>query len=354
MRAIPSKRSILRPTPQGWGIACASGLFLSSLLWPGKPLAFALGLALMICLGVAVVIVPQRLRRVTGRWLLPGTIHAGDDITVGAQLQAADGSGPVSLGAWDPNQDAIDFVTDLSGLGPQPTRVAWVARFPRRGVITLPPLVVRNEQPFGVLCAQRLIGDSATITVRPAIGQVERDIIEQLRRWLDAGATSVEQGDDDIAYLRNYRQGDPLRTINWRASARARTLLVTRRQAPACHRLAILLDVRGKHRRSKRFEQLVSITATLIDHLSQLGWSIVLHGAFAPSGGIHGDRERLLDALATIEADATSKPEDHLPRNEPVLVLTTDHRDSFASDERVLVLDLEQAKASIRIPRVTA
>jgi len=346
-----ASRSIVRPTAQGWGIATASGLFLSSLLWPGRPLAFGLGLALLTCLVVAMAIVPRRLKRLDGRWLLPATIHAGDDVTVGALLQAPEGTAPVSLGAWDPAAEGLTFITDLPGLGPQPSRVAWVARFPRRGVFRLPPLVLRNEQPFGVLCAQRTVGEAETVTVRPAIGQVEREITERLRRWLEEGATSFEPGDDDIAHLRPYRQGDPLRTINWRASARARNLLVTQRQAPSCQRLALLLDVRGKRRASRRFEQLVSLAATLIDHLASQGWTLVLHGAFAPSGGLHGDRDRLLDALASVTQEPGADPADHLPRHDPVLVLTTDEHCPLGEDSRVMVLDLDKAKEFVRIPR---
>lgn len=351
MAAAKRIRSLVRPTSQGWGIATVSGLFLSSLLWPGHPLAFALGLALLVALATAMVVVPRRLRGIRGRWVLPKVIHAGEEITVGAVIQATAGSAPVSLGAWDPCAGGLTFITDLPGLSPTPTRCAWVVRFPERGVVELPPLVLRNEQPFGLLAAQRPISDPETITVRPAIGRMERDIIEQLRRWLDDGANTDELGDDDIAYLRPYRPGDPLRRINWRISARSRQLMVTQRQAPATHRLAIVLDTTCRAARSRRFERLVCVAATLIDHLDRLGWTIVLHGDFAPDG-LHGDRERLLDALAMVAPQDEVDLAALLPQHDSCLMLCLDERPDLALDARTMVLTLDRALEHMRIPRM--
>lgn len=354
MAGTSASRSLVRPTSQGWGIATASGLFLSSLLWPGRPLAFALGLALLLALVSAMLIAPRRLRDLHGRWVLPRTIHAGEEVTLGALLHAPEGSAPVSLGAWDPAEEGLVFITDLPGLSPTPTRVAWVVRFPRRGVIELPPLVLRNEQPFGLLAAQRPVSEPRTVTVRPAIGRVEREIVEQLRRWLDDGATSDQTGDDDVAYLRPYRPGDPMRRINWRISARSRQLMVTQRQAPDTQRLAILLDTTCRSRRSRRFERLICAAATLIDHLCDLGWTIVLYGDFAPTGGLHGDRDRLLDALATVQPSDAVDLHQHLPRRDSCLVLSLEDHADLGEDGRTAVLTLDRAQEVMRLPRVTA
>ncbi|MDA3962978.1 MAG: DUF58 domain-containing protein [Planctomycetota bacterium] len=351
----PAKRSrhSIRPTSQGWSVAIACGLFLSSVLWPTRPLPFSLGLALLLALVLAMVLVPRRLRSIRGRWLVPGAIHAGDEVTVGALIMAEEGSAPVSLGAWDPQTEQLGFVTDIAGLSATPTRIAWVTRFPRRGNHELPPLVIRNEQPFGLLAAQGRIGPSQNVVVRPMLGKVERPITEQLRRWLEEGATSHETGDDEISHLRGYRPGDPMRRINWRMSARARQLLVTQRQAPACHRLALAIDTTCRQARSKRFERLICVAATLVDHLIAMNWTVVLHGSFAPSGGLHGDRERLLDALAMIEPEDDCQINEWLPRGDACLILTLDP-DRHHNEANRLVLGLDQALEHVRVPRVQA
>lgn len=347
----------LRPTPQGWSVAALCGLFLSSLLWPERPLPFTLGLALLLCLGLAIYLVPRRLRGIDGRWLLPATIHAGEEVTVGALLHAVDGSPPVTLGAWDPHTDAVEHIADLAGLSTTPTRVAWSVRFPHRGAIDLPPLVVRNEQPFGLLAAQHPVGAAQRVLVRPAVGRLAESGLDDLRRWLEEGATSHETGDDEISHLRPYRPGDPMRRINWRISARARQLLVTQRQAPACHRLALVVDTAGPRRRSRRFERLIVVAATFTDHLLRLGWSISLHGSFAPRGGVRGDRDALLDALAQVqttgrESDSAAL-EAGLPRGDAALILTLDpHR--FTPTPQRRILDLEAALERVVVPRVWA
>jgi len=349
----PSHQLVLRPTPQGWVLAILGGLALSSVMWPGQPLVFSLGVALVLAIVVAMVVVPHRLRRVRATWLDPGPLHAGDDIVLGATVRAASGTGPVTVGAWDPLLERLSFITDLPGVAPAATRVAWPTRFPRRGVFELAPVVVRNEQPFGVLFAQQACGEQLRVTVRPALGTMVAPLAERLRRWFEEGGLTPDPGDDDVSHLRGYRPGDPMRRINWRASARARRLLVTQRQAPASRHLALVLDTRCRHHRSRRFERLLSATATVIDHLAADGWQLSLHGLFAPAG-VRGERERLLDVLAEIETCRDGELASALPRGEPCLVLSLDDPGPLPADTRALVLTLNDLAEAIRLPRVEA
>ncbi len=184
--------------------------------------------------------------------------------------------------------------------------------------MTLPPLVARCEQPFGVWSAAAPIGEPAELIVLPALGTVTTQLRVRLRTYSAQHATTVDSGDDELAQLRPYRPGDAPRSVHWRASARHRELLVAERHALGCRRLALVLDtaVSGDLR---KLERMVCAAATIIDHLLADGWHVTLHGSFAPVG-LPARREALLEALALVHPDARAVGE-YVPLGTPALVL---------------------------------
>jgi len=340
-------------TAQGWILLTVSlGLFALALAGERQqPLLAWLALSVLVAFVVAALLLPRRLRRIQGRWLLPGNVHAGSETTIGARLFADAGSAPLILRAWNPSHRRCEPIAPLPGLHAAPTRVAWVQRFHRRGRCELPPLEASGEQPFGLLRGRIAIGDGEQLLVLPALGRMQDELQQELRHWLDDQLSGEDPGDDEIAYLRPYRPGDPRRRIHWRASARAQQLLVTERQAPSSRSLAIVLDTGDRQRRSRRVERLIACAATLVDHLDRFGWHLRLHGSFAPSGGMRGDRDFLLECLALIEAGGSEQLARYIPDAYPTLVLALDEQRAPEPAPRLKILTLARSEELIVLPR---
>jgi hypothetical protein len=109
-------------------------------------------------------------------------------------------------------------------------------------------------------------------------------------------------GEDDIA-PREYRQGDDLRRIHWRSTARYGELMVRREEQQWQSRGALFLDTRRQVHRGEgpgsTFEQAVSVAASVGVHLAHEGFSLrfVTDSGESPAdaGGFEG---ALLDALS--------------------------------------------------------
>lgn len=343
----------LRPTLLGWLVLAEGAVLVSTLAWPAqsRPLGAVLGLGLIAAIGVSLLAAPRRLRALRAEWLPPEAPVAGEECLLGARLSADGGSGPFTVEAHDPQKLARTAVGTVPGLEAAPARLTWTARFPRRGVHWLPPLLAASEQPFGLIVAGREISTGLDVVVLPPVGLLKRDLRDRLDRWLEALVIGNEPGDDELSHLRGYRPGDPPHRVHWRASARARRLLVAERVAPAARRIAIVLDTDRQLVTPRRLDRLASIAATFIDHLLRRGWEVSLHGRFAQSG-VAGDRQRLFETLALVEAGPSEPPlGECIPEGRPCLVLAGRPVELGPLRSRPLVLTLDECEELVRLPK---
>jgi uncharacterized protein (DUF58 family) len=352
-RIVKSSPVALWPRIEGLGwmmLYVAAALvflrFFLPLRLPGAllTLASALGAAVAVAAWRA----PRLLRRVEGEWVVPGPVHALQETTVGAALSSAGGAAPFELEAFNPTTRRADAVLRLKGLGAIEIRPSWTARFPRRGLVKLPPLVARCDQPFGLLSAARAISQETEVLVLPALGSTKKGLQARLQSWLEMHATTTsDAGDDELAQLRQYRPGDPPHSIHWRASARARELMVAERHALGCRRLALVVDTAAEGD-SARLERLISAAATLVHELSLQGWSMTLHGSFAPNG-VHGGRDRLMEALA-LTSSGDGGVAEFVPPGVPALVLCLGEPPRLELTPRPLALSLSEVEGLVHVP----
>lgn len=174
-----------------------------------------------------------------------------------------------------------------------------------RGVAWIGPMVVEHGDAFGLVLHERLVGEAAPLTVLPRIVPLAGAV---------AGRTSIADasvpawktghGHDDVI-AREYRAGDALRHVNWRATAHRGELMVRQAQSQDEARALLVLDTRREsYPSADDFEWAVSYTASLLVHLSETGVGVALLET-APSGtGIEDldrtAREALL-SLATVD-----------------------------------------------------
>lgn len=96
----------------------------------------------------------------------------------------------------------------------------------RRGIFTGGTCTLRTGAPFGAMIVTRSERPSSTTIVYP------RTFDARPKRLMGSAGTSGAHS-DDVATVREYRPGDPLRHVHWRSSARRGELVVREFEAPA-------------------------------------------------------------------------------------------------------------------------
>lgn len=198
--------------------------------------------------------------------------------------------------------------------------VTYVVRSDVRGHYQLGPLAIRLTDPFGMCELHRSFAARDTLVVTP---QVHRLPPAQLAgEWTGSGesrARSVASAGEDDAATREYRQGDDLRRVHWRSTARRGQLMVRREEQPWQSRATLLLDSRAVAHSGEgpasSFEWAVSAVASVGLHLVRHGYHVrlltdtggsVIGGAQEPSGVGNDFEGLLLDALAVISTSANT------------------------------------------------
>ncbi len=193
--------------------------------------------------------------------------------------------------------------------------VSYPVRADTRGRYQIGPLAVRLTDPFGLVELSRSFASVDTLTVTPVVSPLPAVALGG--EWAGGGESSARsvstQGEDDAA-TREYRNGDDLRKVHWRSTARRGELMVRREEQPWQSRAVVALDARAAAHRGSgadaSFEWAVSAAASVVVHLARGGYSTRLLtdagvGASAPAGSI--STAVLLDQLAQVQTSpATS------------------------------------------------
>lgn len=198
------------------------------------------------------------------------------------------------------------FVVDRVPAGASRT-VHYEAKAELRGRYRIGPLRLRLADPFGLVELTRGFSSTDVLTAVPTVHPLPT--LGLGGAWSTGGDSSSRsvsvQGDEDAA-TREYRDGDDLRKVHWRSTARIGKLMVRREEQPWQTRAAMLLDARlSRHRgegAGSSFEWSVTAAASIGIHLGRLGYSLRL---FSDGGELHtgtdGDFSTghlLLDQLA--------------------------------------------------------
>lgn len=187
-----------------------------------------------------------------------------------------------------------------------------------RGWARLGPFQITSEFPPGLFTARSTSGGDDRVLVVPKIGTLRRQLVTNLLARADYSplvSRDAAAGDEEFAGLREYRDGDPLRRVDWKMSARLPSgLLVREYEAPRARDAVILLDTYmpnlGDQRRRSRLERAIVFAATLADHLLAENFQVRFR-AFAPDPVAldleprRGSIDELLVALALLKPTRT-------------------------------------------------
>ncbi|MFE3447920.1 DUF58 domain-containing protein [Nonomuraea sp. NPDC059194] len=257
----------------------------------------------------ALVVARTRYRLSCARRLDPPRIEVGGEATVTLQLENVtrlptgllliEDTVPYALGARP------RFVLDrVESRGVR--EIDYRVRSDLRGRYTIGPLSVRITDPFGLVELTRSFSIADTLVVTPHV--VALPHVRLSGEWMGGGDSRTRSvaaaGDDDVA-PREYRQGDDLRRVHWRSTARHGELMVRREEQQWQSRGALLLDTRRHAHRGEgprsSFEVAVSAAASIGLHLAREGLGLRL---VTDQGPEHlsdtGVSWSLLDTLAVV------------------------------------------------------
>jgi len=193
----------------------------------------------------------------------------------------------------------------------QTSSVAYTVRADVRGRYVVGPLVVRLADPFGLCELARSFPSVDHLTVTPQVVALQQ--VRLMGEYAGSGesrARSVAVHGDDDAATREYRDGDDLRRVHWRSTARVGELMVRREEQPWESRATLVLDTRaGAHRGegpTASFEWAVSAVASVAVHLRHSGYKLRLvgdTGIDVDAADGYGDGA-ILDHLAEVKTTA--------------------------------------------------
>ena len=250
----------------------------------------------------------SRYRLSCSRRLDPPRVPAGQPTVVTARLENVSRLRTAVLLAEDVTPYSLGtrprFVLDEIEPGGS-RELSYQIRSETRGKFTIGPLRVRVADAFGLVEISRSFSTTSTLVVTPKIYPLPRAAAPS--SWLgegDGGMRTISAIGEDDAAPRAYQNGDALRRVHWRSTARYGELMVRREEHQWRNSASVFLDPRRSAHSgsgiSATFEFAVSAAASIGAHLTGEGFRarlITEAGEIAPRGTF---QDTLLDMLAVI------------------------------------------------------
>lgn len=244
-------------------------------------------LFLAIPLVAGILVARSRLRMSCERSVEPAQVPLGSRMQ-GKLLLGQDGrlpAGILLLEDYVPRElgNRPRFVVDKADLAWR-RQVAYPLRGKVRGRFKTGPLMVRTTDPFGLVRLDRQFNATSEVMVTPKIVPL------QPARGAGGGGSSGEArphrigvvGQDDVL-VREYRQGDDVRRIHWRSTARRNELMVRREEQAWDPSATIILDSRRNAHDGRgmdhSFEWAVSAAGSIAQHFLDDGFSVEVYDA---------------------------------------------------------------------------
>lgn len=238
----------------------------------------------------------------------PRRARVGDDVRLGLTVTNA-GQRPLPLLRLEDDFDAFGSTSVLvERLKPgQRAHVELVRSADRRGVFTSGQVTLASGAPFGFLRSKRALVVEGQMTVVPRWVELRSfPILEPSSFPSDVLHERARTGaGEEFLGVRDYRPGDPPRSVHWRSTARAGHLVVREFEEEVASRVALVLAGADTGTPpDSAFEVLASAAASIAIYALQTGHPVDLIRS-APDDKVERiadpDRFGLLDWLARAE-----------------------------------------------------
>jgi uncharacterized protein (DUF58 family) len=259
---------------------------LCALLLGQKDLLRVGVLLMALPLVAALVVGRTRLRLQVHRSLAPDQVPVGGQATVDLTL-TNQGRMPAGLLLLE---DRIPYVLGhrprfvVDRVSPNWRRtVSYPVKSDVRGLFQVGPLMLTVADPFGLVETSRTFTRSQHLLVTPRVYK-----LPTVRLGADRAGSgenrprAIAAAGEEDATVREYRDGDDLRRVHWRSTARRGSLMVRREEQPWQSRCAIFLDARTTshhgHGPSASLEWAVSAAASIGTDVIRRGYMTTLLG----------------------------------------------------------------------------
>lgn len=227
---------------------------------------YVLGVGIVISLLVALIAVQRRLPPLNVRRIVsPSLVAVGEPARVDIQIANLGRQSTPYLQLWEPVGNNGGAPMQLAKLAPgQAASAAYRVPTARRGLIRTGPLRALRRDVLGLSERTTTLAGTEEVLVVPhtvslpfpSVGSSGR--LGQHLRMKSWGQTGTE-----FHSLREYQRGDDIRRINWKASARATSLIVRETALEGIRRCTVVLDTTASEYVSSSFEQAVIAAASI-------------------------------------------------------------------------------------------
>jgi uncharacterized protein (DUF58 family) len=269
----------------------------------------AVGLLLTVFfawLAVRLTARPVALRRST-----PATPLEGDDVPVRVELELESSVAPAE----------ITLVERYARLGERSTQLRrdgrhlwarYVLEAVPRGRYRIEGAELLVEDPFGLERRRPQIAEAASLVVYPRLAELDRLFSESGAHARDGRRLLMQRPSGyDLHSVRDYVEGDSLRKVHWRSTARRGHLMVKELEDAPRDDVAVVLDAwRGSSRGV--FDVAVRAAGSILQAYARRSRraALVLGGENVEIQRVQaeGDWRRALELLAGAEADGAEPP----------------------------------------------
>jgi hypothetical protein len=292
-------------TLRGWAFLGASFLCFVSAYAGGRQELLYVAVLLAALPVIAVIVVRLRRPRLSVvRSFAPHVIPAGSTATV--SLVVRNLAPRKSMRArwtdtvpWRPGVTEEGDLPPLQVRGPRfATRGnAVTLRYdltpPRRGIFPIGPMNVDLGDALGLAASSLVAGEPQPVIVTPEVIALAETGLTMPAG--DGEARLVQRratGDDDDSMTREYRAGDAMRRVHWRATARHGDLMVRQEEQRSFPEARIIVDTRRAGYRdatdddegaeSPAFEWVVRMLASVAVHLRRMGFLVTIDETALP------------------------------------------------------------------------
>ncbi|MEL7311049.1 MAG: DUF58 domain-containing protein [Pseudomonadota bacterium] len=179
---------------------------------------------------------------------LPASLALGQPAEVLLSLTLPEGAAPCDLRISDHHPTvarAVGMPANVRVQASEPTLVRYTVRPERRGDLIFPRCDVRLRSPLGLWWRQRAVPTETKVRCYPNFSNITQLLeFEATSSVATTGLRLSRRRGEGIEFhqLREYRDGDPMRAIDWKATARVKRLISREYQDERDQHVIILLD----------------------------------------------------------------------------------------------------------------
>ncbi len=240
------------------GIYLVAWGFGSRALYP-----VATGLALAVLgarLWVVIIRQPVQLRRRLGA----REYVEGDDVTIGLEATSLRHPGPRTLEVYEEISYLGERRVELNRRGSS-LLVRYILPAMRRGRYRFDAVRAVFEDPFSLARAEVLLGAESTLLVYPRLVELDR-VFSEIGGATQAGGRVLlrRTAGFDLHSVREYQEGESLRKVHWRTTAKRGELMVKELEDMPHDEVAIVLDADRRYAVGESFDVQVRAAGSIL------------------------------------------------------------------------------------------